>query len=87
MASIYDNIKTARELITNIRLHGMSTAEEDICRIQDIFGNSTYEELADLANDIGRTDDNGKPDPNGKWSSGKAATRGTFYSTLFKVWN
>ena len=87
MASIYDNIKTARELITNIRLHGMSTAEEDICRIQDIFGNSTYEELADLANDIGRNDDNGKPDPNGKWSSNRAATRGTFYSTLFKVWN
>lgn len=87
MASIYDNIKTARELVQAVRISGLSTATEDICRAQDIFGHSTIEELEELANDTGRNNENGEPDPNGSWSSGRAATRGTFYSILFNIWN
>lgn len=87
MASIYDNIKTARELVSFVKAHGMSTKTEDICRAQDIFGNSTIEELDDLANDIGRNNDDGEPDPKGTWSSGRMETRSTFYSILFHIWN
>lgn len=87
MASIYDNIKTARELVSFVKAHGMSTKMEDICRAQDIFGNSTIEELDDLANDIGRNNDDGEPDPKGTWSSGRMETRSTFYSILFHIWN
>lgn len=87
MASIYDNIKTARELVSFVKAHGMSTKMEDICRAQDIFGNSTIEELDGLANDIGRNNDDGEPDPKGTWSSGRMETRSTFYSILFHIWN
>lgn len=87
MASIYDNIKTARELVSFVKAHGMSTKMEDICRAQDIFGNSTIEELDDLANDIGRNNDDGEPDPKGTLSSGRMETRSTFYSILFHIWN
>ena len=65
MASEYDNIKTAKDLITEVRIHGLSLAQEDICRAQDIFGHSTIEELVALANDNGRDNENGEPDPNG----------------------
>lgn len=87
MASIYDNIKTARELVFQVRAHGLSTKQEDICRAQDIFGNSTIEELDDLANDIGRENADGEPDPKGTIYSGRMATRSTFYSILFHIWN
>lgn len=87
MPSIYDNIKTARELVSFVRAHGFSTNIEDICRAQDIFGNTAIEELDDLANDIGRNNEHGEPDPKGTWSSGRIETRSTFYSILFQIWN
>ena len=87
MTSIYDEIKTARELVIFVKNHGLSTKTEDICKAQDIFGNSTVEELVDLANDLGRNNDNGEPDPKGTWSSGRMETRSTFYSILFHIWN
>lgn len=87
MASIYDSIKTARELVYHVKNHGLSTNTEDICRAQDIFGHSTIEELDDLANDIGRYDENGNPDPKGTWSSTRIPTRDTFYHILFIIWN
>ena len=87
MASIYDNIKTATELVSYVRFHGMSTKQEDICRAQDIIGHSDIEELDNLANDIGRNDENGNPDPKGTVSSGRMETRSTFYSILFHIWN
>lgn len=87
MASIYDNIKTARDLVYHVKNHGLSTNPEDICRAQDIFGHSTIEELDDLANDIGRNDENGNPDPKGSWSSNRIPTRDTFYNILFIIWN
>ena len=87
MNSIYDNIKTAAELVSYVSVHGLSLKDEDICRVQDIFGNSTIGELADLANDIGRCNEKGEPDPNGSWSSGRKGTRNTFYSILFNIWN
>lgn len=87
MASKYDKIQTARDLVMEVRFHGMSLKQEDIVRAQDIFGNSTIEELADLANDIGRNNENGEPDPKGTWSSNRVPTRDTFYSILFNIWN
>ena len=47
----YKDIKTAKELIDQVGVHGISTKEEDICRAQDIFGHSTIEELDYLANE------------------------------------
>ena len=63
--SKYDDIKTAAELVAEVRAHGLSLDQEDICRAQDIFGNSPIEELVRLANDIGRNNRNGEPDPRG----------------------
>lgn len=45
MESIYDGIKTAKELLEAVSVQGLSTKTEDICRAQDIFGRSTTEEL------------------------------------------
>ena len=87
MASIYDNIKTAKDLVSEVMTHGFSTKQEDVIRAQDIFGHSAIEDLVALANDIGRNDENGNPDPKGTWSSGRRETRSTFYSILFQIWN
>jgi hypothetical protein len=85
--SKYDNIKTARELVSEVQINGLSTAQEDINRAQDIFGNSTIEELITLANDRGMDDENGNPDPNGSWSSGRKVTQDIFYLIAFSIWN
>lgn len=85
--SKYDNITTATELVREVMAHGLSTEQEDICRAQDIFGRASVGELAQLANDIGRNNENGEPDPKGTWSSGRKATRDTFYSIAFSIWN
>lgn len=87
MASIYDNIKTAKELVEIVSLQGMSTKIEDISRAQDIFGRAAIEELDELANDIGRNNEKGEPDKNGSWSSNRRATRPIFYQILFHIWN
>ena len=87
MASKYDKIKTAKDLVTEVMMHGLSTVQEDICRAQDIFGHSTIEELANLAKDIGRNDENGNPDPKGTWSSGRRGTCSAFYQIAFSIWN
>ena len=49
MTSQYDKIKTAKELIEEIRIHGFSTVQEDVCRAQDIFGHSPVGELVEIA--------------------------------------
>lgn len=85
--SKYDSIKTAKEMIAEVMIHGLSLDPEDICRVQDIFGNTPMKELADLANDIGRNDADGNPDPNGSWSSTRRETRSTFYMILTHIWN
>ena len=87
MSSKYDQITTPAELVSEIRFHGMSTEQEDICRIQDIFGNAPIEELVRLANDIGRNNEKGEPDPKGSWSSNRPATQSTFYMILSHIWN
>jgi len=87
MSSIYDEIKTAADLIREVALHGLSTKQEDICRAQDIFGRSSVEELVLLANDNGRNDEHGNPDPKGSWSSGRRGTQSTFYIIAFSIWN
>lgn len=87
MSSKYDSIQTAAELVSEVQLHGLSTAQEDICRAQDIFGHTPLEELARLANDIGRDNAQGEPDPNGTCSSGRRATQNTFYSILSNIWH
>lgn len=87
MSSIYDEIKTAADLVKEVMAHGLSTKQEDICRAQDIFGRSSVEELVSLANDNGMNDEHGNPDPKGSWSSGRKGTRNTFYSIAFSIWN
>lgn len=46
----YDDIKTAKELIHEVALNGISLNQEDQCRAQDIIGHSTVGELKGLAN-------------------------------------
>lgn len=86
MASQYDNIKTAKDLIIEVKMHGLSTLQDDICRAQDIFGNSSVGELELLANDNGRTNDKGEKDPDGTWSSGRDGTQKVFYQIIFTIW-
>lgn len=38
--SKYDSIKTAADLVKEVRIKGLSLDQEDICRAQDIFGNA-----------------------------------------------
>lgn len=87
MAIKFEDIKTARELIDYTSIHGVPTDQESVCRMQDIIGHSTVEELETLANDNGRNDEHGNPDPNGSWSSGRRGTQGQFYSLIFQIWN
>lgn len=85
--SKYDSIKTAAEMVQEVRMHGLSTAQEDLNRIADIFGNTQIEELDRLANDIGRNNEHGEPDPKGSWSSNRQPTQGTFYYVISHIWN
>jgi len=50
MISKYDEISTAKELVKEVIANGLSTDILDRNRASDIFGHSTTEELADLAN-------------------------------------
>ena len=68
-----NQIETAAELISLIMWQGVSTKQDDICRMQDIIGNSTIEELDRLANFTG---DN----------SGKPGTQKYFYQLLSVIW-
>ena len=70
--SKYDGIKTAAELVREVKNHGLSTVQEDLNRAADIIGNSEIGELVRLANDIGRNNENGEPDPKGTWSSNRS---------------
>jgi len=83
----YDSIKTAAELVKEVQMYGLSVTRDDLNRAADIFGNSTVEELVALANDIGRNNENGEPDPKGSWSSARKPTRDTFYSIISHIWN
>lgn len=85
--SIYDNIKTAKDLVLEVTAHGLSTKQEDICRAQDIFGHSTVEELAALATDNGRRDEDGTPNQFGNRSSGRDGTQKVFFQIIFTIWN
>ena len=87
MSSVYDNIKTPKDLVYEVMLHGFSTKEEDVVRAQDILANAPIEDLVFLANDVGRNNENGLPDPKGTYSSGRRGTRDTFYQILFNIWN
>ncbi len=87
MASKYDNIQTAAELIKEVQRNGLSLEQDDINRAADIFGRTSIGELDRLANDIGRNNDKGEPDPNGSWSSNRIATQGTFYAIAFNIWH
>ena len=59
MKTKLEQIETAAELVTLVSWQGVSTKQEDICRMQDIIGHSTIEELDRLANFTG--DKSGKP--------------------------
>ena len=79
MASKYDSIKTAKDLLIEVRQHGLSLAQEDIVRAQDIFGHSSVRELNELANDTG-IDSEG-------WSTGKKGFQSEFYAVAFSIWH
>ena len=49
MNSIYDKIKTPKELIKEVNLHGLNTESVNIARAQDIFGEAPVTELVELA--------------------------------------
>ncbi len=83
----FEEIKTAAELMEYISISGMPTDQERIFRMQDIIGHTAVEDLVAIANDIGRNDEHGNPDPNGTWSSGRRGTQGLFYSLIFHIWN
>ena len=52
--SKYDSIKTAAELVAEVQAHGLSLAQEDICRAQDIFGRSAVQDhITRRANQMG----------------------------------
>ncbi len=76
--SIYDKINTAKELLTEVTIHGLSTKTEDICRAQDIFGHTAIEDLVALANDNGM---------NGSMSTGRRGTQSVFYQVAFTIWH
>ena len=82
-----EQIETATELVALVSWQGVSTKQEDICRMQDIIGHSTIEELDRLANDHGQCDANGNPDPDGTWYCGRRGTRDTFYHLISIIWN
>lgn len=58
MASQYDSIKTPKELLTQVAMHGFSTQIDDRIRAQDIFGRAPIEDLVELANTAGKTSEN-----------------------------
>ncbi len=74
MKTKLEQIETAAELVTLVSWQGVSTKQEDICRMQDIIGHSTIEELDRLANDTG---DN---------RTGRRGTRENFYHILSVIW-
>lgn len=76
--SIYDNIKTPKELVIHVGVHGLSTAVNDICRAQDIFGQAPICDLVELAND-----DNQAANKAGRTHSYQS----TFYMILFHIWD
>ena len=75
---LYDDIKTAKELVQEVMAHGISTDVNDICRAQDIFGHSSVDALVELANDDAQVAN--KRGSNTSYQS-------TFYSILFHIWN
>lgn len=85
--SKYDSIKTAAELVREVKKHGLSTVQEDLNRAADIIGHTEISELVRLANDIGRNNENGEPDPKGTWSSNRVPTQNTFYSIISHIWH
>ena len=42
---------------------------------------------AKLVAEVQAHSDQGQPDPQGSWSSGRRPTQGTFYSIAFSIWN
>ena len=73
MKTKLEQIETAAELVTLVSWQGVSTKQEDICKMQDIIGHSTIEELDRLANFTGD-------------KSGKMGTQSYFYHILSVIW-
>ena len=73
MKTQLSQIETAAELVNLVSWQGVSTKQDDICRMQDIIGNSTIEELDRLANFTGD-------------KSGKPGTQKYFYQILSVIW-
>lgn len=78
----FEELENVRELIDYVRMNGVPTDQEKICRMQDIVGHSSEQELASLANNDGTEEKDGQ-----KWSTGRRGTRADFYHLLFHIWN
>jgi len=78
--SKYNNIQTAADLVREVKMNGLSTAQDDINRAADIIGRAPIKELVDLATDAQCTAENG-------FTTGKPSTSNTFYSIAFTVWH
>lgn len=51
MASIYEKINTPKQVVEEVQKHCLCTTNEDIVRLQDIFGRAPIKDLVSLAND------------------------------------
>ena len=87
MKTKLEQIESATELVQLVSWQGVSTKQEDICKMQDIIGHSTLDELIKLANDNGRCDSEGNPDPDGTCWGGRTGTQKDFYHLLSIIWN
>ena len=82
MITKLDQVKTADELISLISWQGIPTDIDSICRMQDIIGHSTQEELIRLAQDNGT-----ETDGTHTWSTGRRGTQRETLSLLYAIWN
>ena len=80
MTSKYDNIETVADLVNEVMLHGFSTAQEDIIRVQDILGGSTVGEIAFLAKG-GEQNETFTPYPK------NSRIQPTFFNIIFSCWD
>lgn len=82
MKTKLEQIENAQELLTYIAAFGIPTDTDSICRMQDIIGHSSIDDLVALARDNGTEVRNGQT-----WSTGRKGTQRDMMSLLFHIWN
>ena len=82
MKTKLEQIENAQELLTYIAAFGIPTDTDSICRMQDIIGHSSIDDLVALARDNGTEVRNGQT-----WSTGRKGTQRDMMSLLFHIWH